>query len=448
MGNDGGSIRRRSDVVKVKKRPPRPVDPGSLAAAKWSTCAVSGKPLQKPIVSCELGMLYNREALCLYLARVLEQRSKQKGRSSPGEVGRDTGGAGGKMKALNRFLHIRGLRDVFPVQLHFPSEQEQAGSGEGRNGRQDTRTKFFSCPLSGMDGNGKYPFLRVAGCGCVLSQRALEQILGRKLHFTPTQQQRQQQQLTMDGSNGERRMNHTPPDSSERRKEEKEEEKEEEEEMVCPVCSSRIDTREGLLTPKDTAGIPDPVLESCLQKIPPQPKFLPIHPNIETMEGLRRDMNLRRSAVEEQRKFLKAVRKQLRRQQRKRKKQSSEAEDESGKENDNDDDGDGDGDDGKKSMEVVNGIKGRRRSSSEEESDRKRLKRTKKKRKSSSSSSSSSSASASMSLSSAARIAQEAERQAKAKMNPNLQTLFMSEEKRKEKPLFTSTAMRSPMSQL
>ena len=69
MGNDGGSIPKRSEVVK-KKRNAVEVDKSAKNFAKSSLCAMSKEPLRSPVVACKRGLLYNKEHL---MKRVLEK---------------------------------------------------------------------------------------------------------------------------------------------------------------------------------------------------------------------------------------------------------------------------------------------------------------------------------------------------------------------------------------
>ena len=69
MGNDGGSIPKRSEVVK-KKRNAVEADKQAKNFAKRSLCAMSKEPLRAPIVACKRGLLYNKEHL---IKRLLEK---------------------------------------------------------------------------------------------------------------------------------------------------------------------------------------------------------------------------------------------------------------------------------------------------------------------------------------------------------------------------------------
>ncbi|CAO3644390.1 unnamed protein product [Mucor hiemalis] len=59
MGNDGGSIPRRIELVKEKARELK-LNPELERAAVWLYCALSKLLLEQPVVSCGLGKLYNQ----------------------------------------------------------------------------------------------------------------------------------------------------------------------------------------------------------------------------------------------------------------------------------------------------------------------------------------------------------------------------------------------------
>jgi hypothetical protein len=95
MGNDGGSIPDRRDLVRNKPKAEQ-ADKANQTRARWFFCALSKvcvrlsrkqdatggdrvtstnqlcfvrkqRPLQEPIVSCDLGKLYNKDALIEFL---------------------------------------------------------------------------------------------------------------------------------------------------------------------------------------------------------------------------------------------------------------------------------------------------------------------------------------------------------------------------------------------
>ncbi|KTF80407.1 hypothetical protein cypCar_00040561, partial [Cyprinus carpio] len=66
MGCDGGTIPKRHELVKGPKKVEK-VDKNAELAAKWKYCALSQEKLKRPIVACELGRVYNKDAIIEYL---------------------------------------------------------------------------------------------------------------------------------------------------------------------------------------------------------------------------------------------------------------------------------------------------------------------------------------------------------------------------------------------
>ncbi len=125
-------------------------------------CAISQEPFKDPVVACELGHLYNMEAL---ITQHLLSKHK-----------------------LNQFLHIRNRKDVITCNLQFGSNamtalQQKVGldlgsgsaSGSAASGSGD-EAPYFVCPITSLPGNGKYKFVVMRNCGCVLSERALKEV--------------------------------------------------------------------------------------------------------------------------------------------------------------------------------------------------------------------------------------------------------------------------------
>lgn len=54
MGADGGTIPKRCELVRNKKKKEK-VDKNVEAATKWRTCQLTQLPLREPIVACRLG---------------------------------------------------------------------------------------------------------------------------------------------------------------------------------------------------------------------------------------------------------------------------------------------------------------------------------------------------------------------------------------------------------
>ncbi|KAM8758058.1 replication termination factor 2 isoform 1-T1 [Acanthopagrus schlegelii] len=152
MGCDGGTIPKRHELVKGPKKVEK-VDKNAELAAKWKYCALSQEKLKRPIVSCELGRLYNKDAVIEYL---LDKSAEQPN--------------------VDAVVHIRGIRDIKELNLTDNPEWE----GERRNAKgdryEDINCGMFICPVVGLEMNGKHRFCYLQTCGCVFSDRAMKEV--------------------------------------------------------------------------------------------------------------------------------------------------------------------------------------------------------------------------------------------------------------------------------
>jgi hypothetical protein len=139
MGGDGGSIVKRSELVRVKKGPTKSSNHHELEQSRWQHCALSLEPLVMPAVVCEMGNLMNKQSALEFIM--------------------DTKKADNS--AHFAFSHIRALRHLFDCAT--PPKPESDGV-------------LFHCIVTGLPANGRYPFFVMKKCGCVLSGRAFEQI--------------------------------------------------------------------------------------------------------------------------------------------------------------------------------------------------------------------------------------------------------------------------------
>jgi hypothetical protein len=164
MGGDGGSIPGRDVLVRLKQRQAVESDPAAATEERLAHCAVSAQPLHRPVVACELGNLYNKEAIIAYLL-------------SKGDV--------------PAFRHIRGLKDLIPVTVTFERGDNGAAAGAVSGPARPPAAALLSsdaltassssssplnrlvCPLTGLPANGRTPFVVARPCGCVLSLKAL-----------------------------------------------------------------------------------------------------------------------------------------------------------------------------------------------------------------------------------------------------------------------------------
>lgn len=156
MGCDGGTIPKRNEIVKNKQKN-EGRDKNDDLSAKWQFCYLSGLRLQKPIVACLLGHLYNKDAILEYL---LGLRSNESASSS-------------STSSESTVAHIKSLSDV--KELKFKEKPDFDKTHQASSGNEQFKAQFV-CPISGLDMNGNYKFYYISKCGCVLSERALKEV--------------------------------------------------------------------------------------------------------------------------------------------------------------------------------------------------------------------------------------------------------------------------------
>ncbi|CAG8699233.1 13663_t:CDS:2, partial [Acaulospora morrowiae] len=151
MGNDGGSIPKRIELVKEKQKEVRP-DQNALKIATWFFCVLSKRLLQDPVVSCALGKLYNKDAIIEYLLN----------KSSYGD---------GDIICS----HITSLKDVKALNLTPNPAFKESSAASIAHFDQGMVSRFI-CPITRKEMNGKLKFVYLNTCGCVFSEQGLKEI--------------------------------------------------------------------------------------------------------------------------------------------------------------------------------------------------------------------------------------------------------------------------------
>lgn len=136
MGNDGGSIPRREELVKLRKRISEIAEKDEANRVKWKLCKLSEQPLYPPVVACPLGYLYNKSA-------VLEALLEKKLPPAFSHIK--------KVKViyyyfynLQIFLLTFRKKDLIQVNLHeIPSNSDE---------------KNYVCPISKKELGGNYKY--------------------------------------------------------------------------------------------------------------------------------------------------------------------------------------------------------------------------------------------------------------------------------------------------
>ncbi|CAG9818276.1 unnamed protein product [Phaedon cochleariae] len=153
MGCDGGTIPRRDELVRVKKKP-EVKDKDAELAFKWRCCTITQEILSEPIVVCHLGKLYSKMSL---IEALLD-------RTTLPEACR----------------HIKSLKDVKDVKL--TNNPEFKGGEDKKEGSLDHRSAPYVCPVLSLEMSGKSRFVALWSCGCVFSERALKEIGTKNCH--------------------------------------------------------------------------------------------------------------------------------------------------------------------------------------------------------------------------------------------------------------------------
>lgn len=152
MGCDGGTIPKRDELVRTKKKPEQK-DKQSELSFKWGHCSITQEPLQTPIVACQLGRLYSKVAI---IESLLDRTILPEGNK-----------------------YIKSIKDVKELNLtENPAYKDSLTKGDVYN---DNIAPYI-CPVIGLEMNGKYKFVYFWSCGCVISERALKAVKSQVCH--------------------------------------------------------------------------------------------------------------------------------------------------------------------------------------------------------------------------------------------------------------------------
>jgi hypothetical protein len=159
MGNDGGSIPTRRELVKEAAKNP------SAAQVKesqheqqeyqWTTDPISRQPLEPPVVSDSSGKLYNKATILEYL---VEGARKE-------EAERETNGA------------VKSLKDV--VEVKFEADEDVSVDSQQD---KDVKSKkaAWKCPVTGDRLGPGSKAVYIVPCGHAFSGAAIKEVSGEK----------------------------------------------------------------------------------------------------------------------------------------------------------------------------------------------------------------------------------------------------------------------------
>ncbi|XP_063153096.1 replication termination factor 2 [Candoia aspera] len=158
MGCDGGTIPKRHELVKGPRKVEK-VDKNAELVAQWYYCTLSQEKLSRPIVACELGRLYNKDAVIEFL---LDKSSDK--------------------VLVEAASHIKSIKNV--VELNLSDNPAWTGDKGNTKGDKydDIQSARFICPIVGLEMNGRHRFCFLRNCGCVFSERALKELKTETCH--------------------------------------------------------------------------------------------------------------------------------------------------------------------------------------------------------------------------------------------------------------------------
>jgi hypothetical protein len=161
MGNDGGSIPTRRELVKEAAKNP------SAAQVKesqheqqeyqWTTDPISRQPLEPPVVSDSSGKLYNKATILEYL---VEGTRKE-------EAERETHGA------------VKSLKDIVEVKFELDSDDASADSSQDKD-IKSIKKIACKCPVTGDRLGPGSKAVYIVPCGHAFSGAAIKEVSGER----------------------------------------------------------------------------------------------------------------------------------------------------------------------------------------------------------------------------------------------------------------------------
>ncbi|KAL8962739.1 MAG: hypothetical protein Q9193_000898 [Seirophora villosa] len=162
MGNDGGSIPTRRELVKEAAKDPSSTQVKEVQTEKlehyWSHCALSQKPLSIPIVSDSTGNLYNKDAVLENLLGAAKQSQ-------------DGANVAGNDRTAGT---IKSLKDV--VEVRFDIEEEE----EGDKSSKSSSSLRLVCPVSGKRLGPGVKAVYLVPCGHAFAESAVREMPGEQ----------------------------------------------------------------------------------------------------------------------------------------------------------------------------------------------------------------------------------------------------------------------------
>jgi hypothetical protein len=155
MGNDGGSIPTRRELVKEAAKALTTTQVKEVQTEKqeyaWSTDPLTRKPLALPVVSDSAGILYNKDSIIEYLlADPADQKKEEWGKLLEGRVG--------------------GLKDVVEVKFEVEDGEREHDSG----GRREK----WVCPITRSELGPGSKAVYLVPCGHAFAGSVVKEVSG------------------------------------------------------------------------------------------------------------------------------------------------------------------------------------------------------------------------------------------------------------------------------
>ncbi|RPB19421.1 hypothetical protein L211DRAFT_842663, partial [Terfezia boudieri ATCC MYA-4762] len=167
MGNDGGSIPTRRELVKSASRSKTHSEvrdsQSQSSQYHWTYCALSKRPLASPIVADHFGRLYNKDAMIEWLLKGLE--------------------AFGDGKEVLKGRGVSGLKNVVGVQfqaLESTPGEESNGNGALEQTEGGERKERWMCPVTRKELGPGVRAVYLVPCGCAFTESAIKETAGHK----------------------------------------------------------------------------------------------------------------------------------------------------------------------------------------------------------------------------------------------------------------------------
>ncbi|KAG4306330.1 hypothetical protein PORY_000318 [Pneumocystis oryctolagi] len=169
MGNDGGSIPKRDDLIKDLKKSDSAETSHEAHLFAWFYCSFSKLPLSEPIVSCGLGRLYNKDVLLEYLLSSKEKGLKDKKYQEKGD-------ATSAQSEESGISHITTLKDVRELKLKANPAYQPYIVLKNKLLHTENQPSKWVCPVTKREMNGHAKFVYLIRCGHVFDDQALVNI--------------------------------------------------------------------------------------------------------------------------------------------------------------------------------------------------------------------------------------------------------------------------------